>query len=92
MRKLRLRYGLIGTLQTMSALTMDSQEPTDDFSLVLGGPLFQILRRAYLSGSALELARRRVIVITTLSWLPLLGALSLGRPRLGQQCWFVLYT
>ena len=28
---------------------------TDDFSLVLGGPLFQLLRRAHLSGTALEL-------------------------------------
>ena len=26
---------------------------TEDFSLVLGGPLFQILRRAHLSGDAL---------------------------------------
>ena len=56
----------------MSALTMESQEISEDFSLVLGGPLFQILRRAYLTGSALELLRRRIIVITTLSWLPLL--------------------
>jgi hypothetical protein len=55
----------------MSALTIESQELSEDFSLVLGGPLFQILRRAYLSGSALELARRRVLVITTVSWLPL---------------------
>jgi hypothetical protein len=56
----------------MSALTIESQDLNEDFSLVLGGPLFQILRRAYLSGSALELARRRVLVITTVSWLPLL--------------------
>jgi hypothetical protein len=56
----------------MSVLTIESQETAEDFSLVLGGPLFQIFRRAHLSGSALELARRRIIVITTLSWLPLL--------------------
>jgi hypothetical protein len=56
----------------MSALTIESQDLNEDFSLVLGGPLFQLLRRAYLSGSALELARRRVLVITTVSWLPLL--------------------
>lgn len=56
----------------MSALTIESQETTEDFSLVLGGPLFQIFRRLYLSGSALELLRRRVIVITTMSWMPLL--------------------
>jgi hypothetical protein len=56
----------------MSVVTAESPEIQEDFSLVLGGPLFQILRRSYLSGSALELLRRRIIVITTLSWLPLL--------------------
>lgn len=56
----------------MSAVTTESQEIQEDFSLVLGGPLFQMFRRAYLSGSALELLRRRIIVITTMSWLPLL--------------------
>lgn len=43
-----------------------------DFSLVLGGPLFQLYRRAHLSGDALELARRRVMVLAVVSWLPLL--------------------
>jgi len=43
-----------------------------DFSLVLGGPLFQILRRAHLSGSGLQLLHRRIIVITLIAWLPLL--------------------
>jgi hypothetical protein len=33
-----------------------------DFSLVLGGPLYQIVRRAHLSGEALELLRRRILV------------------------------
>ena len=41
------------------------REP-QDFSLVLGGPLFQLLRRSHLSGNALELVRRRVIVISLL--------------------------
>jgi len=45
---------------------------TDDFSVVLGGPLFQIFRRAHLSGDGLELLRRRVVVITLVAWLPLL--------------------
>jgi len=43
-----------------------------DFSLILGGPLYQILRRAHLSGDALELLRRRIVVILSLTWLPLL--------------------
>jgi hypothetical protein len=47
------------------------QEPYD-FSLVLGGPLFQLLRRASLCGEALELLGRRLLVIVLLAWLPLL--------------------
>ena len=43
-----------------------------DFSLVLGGPLFQLLRRAHLSDDALTMARRRIVVIALLAWLPLL--------------------
>jgi hypothetical protein len=42
-----------------------------DFSLVLGGPLFQLCRQAHLSGNALELLRRRVVVSTLFVWLPL---------------------
>lgn len=45
---------------------------TSDFSLVLGGPLFQLLRRAHLANDALMLVRQRVIVITLIAWLPLL--------------------
>ncbi len=49
-----------------------------DFSLVLGGPIFQIYRKAHLSGTALELLQRRMAVITLIAWLPLLG-LTLAR-------------
>jgi len=52
----------------------NSQEPPD-FSLVLGGPLFQIFRRAHLSGSTMELLRRRMLIISLFAWLPL-GLLS----------------
>ena len=45
---------------------------TPDFSLVLGGPLFQLLRRAHLSDDALMMARQRIIVISLFAWLPLL--------------------
>ena len=44
-----------------------------DFSLVMGGPLFQLLRRVHLSGDALELLRQRVVVIAGVAWLPLLA-------------------
>ena len=46
-------------------------EPAN-FSLALGGPLFQLFMRTRLSGPALELLNRRIIVITTIVWLPLL--------------------
>jgi hypothetical protein len=54
-----------------------------DFSLVLGGPLYQLLRRAHLSGGALELHRRRVIVISLVAWLPLFILAALGGRLLG---------
>ncbi|HZJ53636.1 MAG TPA: hypothetical protein VFD38_05810 [Myxococcaceae bacterium] len=44
----------------------------NDFSLVLGGPLYQVFRRAHLSGPALEQLWRRIWVITLVAWLPLL--------------------
>ena len=47
------------------------QEPPD-FSLVLGGPLYQLLRRSHLAGDALELLRRRIMVFVLLTWAPLL--------------------
>jgi hypothetical protein len=43
-----------------------------DFSVVLGGPLFQLLRRAHLSDDALLLVQKRIVVISLLAWLPLL--------------------
>ena len=42
------------------------------FSVVIGGPLFQLLRRAHLSDDALRLLRQRVIAIALIAWLPLL--------------------
>jgi hypothetical protein len=54
-----------------------------DFSLVLGGPLFQLLRQAHLIGDALELLRRRVLVISLLAWLPLLVLSTLEGQVLG---------
>src|SRR4249919_2430943 len=54
-----------------------------DFSLVLGGPLFQLLRRSHLSGDALELWRQRILVVTLLAWLPLLVLSALEGHALG---------
>jgi len=54
-----------------------------DFSLVLGGPLFQLLRRAHLSDDALLLVRQRILVIALLAWLPLLMLSALEGQVLG---------
>jgi len=53
---------------------MDATLPLakQDFSLVLGGPIYQLFRRAHLSGPALEQLWRRLWFITLLAWLPLL--------------------
>jgi len=49
-----------------------------DFSLVLGGPLYQLLRKAHLEGDHLELLYRRITLIPLLAWLPLLILALLG--------------
>jgi hypothetical protein len=47
-------------------------EEQHDFSLVQGGPIFQLFLRTYLEGNHLELLRRRIVIITVFVWLPLL--------------------
>ena len=54
-----------------------------DFSLVLGGPLYQLFRRSHLTGDVLEHLYRRVLVITAIAWLPLVF-LSAKAELLGQ--------
>src|SRR5271167_2606575 len=46
------------------------QEPPD-FSLVLGGPLYQLYRKTHLSGPILELVLRRVLLFALITWVPL---------------------
>jgi hypothetical protein len=58
-------------------------EKDPDFSLVLGGPSFQLFRRAHLSGDALEMAHRRVLVLAVVAWLPLLLLSVMGKHALG---------
>ncbi|HMD30357.1 MAG TPA: hypothetical protein VKG84_00515, partial [Candidatus Acidoferrales bacterium] len=53
-------------------------EQPQDFSLVLGGPVFQLLRRFHLEGDHLELLKRRLLTITLVVWLPLLLLATLG--------------
>jgi hypothetical protein len=54
-----------------------------DFSLVLGGPLFQLFRRAHLSGEGLEMMRRRVLIISCVAWVPLLVLSAIEGHALG---------
>ena len=60
-----------------------SHPDPDNFSLVLGGPLFQLLRRAHLSDDALAMSRQRIVVITLFVWLPLLVLSTLEGRALG---------
>ena len=61
-----------------------STQQVSDYSPVLGGPLFQLFRRAHLSGDGLELLYRRVFALTLIAWLPLsiLSTLSHSASRL----------
>jgi hypothetical protein len=59
------------------SLSSDDLLGPPDFSLVLGGPLFQLLHRAGLTGTALEMLGKRILIISLLCWLPLLVLSSL---------------
>ncbi|HUP09207.1 MAG TPA: hypothetical protein VMU47_18755 [Caldimonas sp.] len=67
------------TTQERSAGVGEALTPSDrlmleqsDFSLVLGGPLYQLFRRARMGDDAEQLVSRRLMVIAALAWLPLL--------------------
>jgi hypothetical protein len=66
----------------IASVETDSQNPPN-FSLVQGGPLYQLLRRSKLSDDALSLQRRRIIVITLLCWLPVFLFAALEGSLLG---------
>ena len=40
---------------------IEAFDAREDFSVVLGGPLYQLLCRAHLSRDALELSRQRIV-------------------------------
>jgi hypothetical protein len=65
----------------MNKPTLLQESP--DFSLVLGGPLYQLFRRTHVSGNALELLHRRILAFWLLTWLPLLLLSVLGGHALG---------
>ena len=63
--------------------TIDKLDEPTDFSLVLGGPLYQLWRRSHLTDDALEQVRLRIIVISLFAWLPLLLLSALEGQLLG---------
>lgn len=67
--------------ESSHGLELRNDQP--DFSLVLGGPLFQLLRRAHLADDALMMVRQRIVVISLFAWLPLLLLSSLQGQVLG---------
>ena len=61
----------------------DVLRDSQNFSLVLGGPLYQLFRRAHLADDALLLVRQRIVVISLIAWLPLLLLCALQGHLLG---------
>ena len=61
------------TTESYARVLRDAQE----FSLVHGGPLFQLLVRAHLSSDSLTLVARRVIFFALITWVPLLALSAL---------------
>jgi len=59
------------------------KKQAEDFSLVLGGPLFQLFIHAGLTTDALGLVKRRLIFFSLLTWLPLLVLSLLNGEALG---------
>ena len=47
-------------------------QKTADFSLVLGGPLYQLWRSTRLAGDTLQLLHRRILALALVTWAPLL--------------------
>lgn len=57
---------------------LDLLHEAPDFSLVLGGPLYQLFRRSRLAGDHLQLVWRRLLFMTLIAWLPLALLALLG--------------
>jgi hypothetical protein len=70
-------------MTTSAASVSDRLSDPQDFSLVLGGPLFQLLRRGHLTDGAMHLVLRRIIAIALLTWAPLLVLSAIGGQLLG---------
>jgi len=68
----------------MSTKSMSSdRDHPRDFSLVLGGPIFQLLLRSHLTDDALGHVHQRIIALSLFAWLPLLVLSTLEGKVLG---------
>lgn len=61
-------------------IELQFNEAPHDFSLVLGGPIFQLLRRSRVARQGLELLHWRMLVITAVAWLPLMLLAIINSP------------
>lgn len=68
---------------TYSTAAAEGSAVKPDFSLVLGGPLFQVLRRVGLVDEALGLLHRRIIAGVLITWAPLLVLSALDGRLIG---------
>jgi len=50
----------------------DDNKQLEDFSLVLGGPLYHLFVRAWMVNDTFGLVKRRMVAIALITWLPLL--------------------
>jgi hypothetical protein len=51
---------------------------TEDFSVVLGGPFYNVICRTHLAGDTLNLLHRRIVLIPLFAWVPLLVLTALN--------------
>jgi hypothetical protein len=66
-----------------NATAAQSDVEAQDFSLVLGGPLYQLLLRSHLSDDVLGHLKTRVLVLAGIAWVPLLVLTALTGQLLG---------
>lgn len=65
---------------SQSPTAKDAAKPANDFSPVLGGPLYQFYLRFRLARPPLELLHRRIVAVVLITWVPL-AVLSLFEGR-----------
>jgi hypothetical protein len=60
------------TSSMQSRMNTTAYREEQHFSIMLGGPFFQLLRKIHLTNDTLNLLIKRLIILTALAWLPLL--------------------